>query len=86
MPIASNDKKRTVIAAVRCSVAYQKITLTLLLITSLTLSACQHIQLVDSPLPIATDTIDISPPPHSPATSPTPAHNQTPFLLLEDWF
>lgn len=81
MPIAPNDKKRTVITAVRPLPLHA-----LLLITSLMMSACQHIQLVDSPLPIATDTIDISPPPHSPATSPTPTHNQTPFFLLEDWF
>lgn len=84
MPTPDN-KKRTVITAVRSLPLHA-----LLLITSLMMSACQHIQLVDSPLPFTTNP--------QPNQTPTPQvpHGMTdksytpeptkPFFILENWF
>lgn len=83
-----NLKKRTG-SLVRYLVVHQKIMHILLLITSLTLGACQHIRPADSPLPISTkDTISTNPPQHTPKTphAPPPTHDKAPFFLLENWF
>lgn len=89
MLIAPNDKKRTVIAAVRSLPLHA-----LLLITSLMMSACQHIQLVDSPLPFTTNpqpnqtpTPQVPPTDHDGMTDKSYTPEPTkPFFILENWF
>lgn len=80
MPIAPNDKKRTAIAAVRSLSLHA-----LLLTTLLMMSACQHIQLVDNPLPITSTAKNPTDNPPQDTSIPTNPQ-KTPFFLLEDWF